>query len=249
MDANPLVTAFAGKPDTLYGPLALRGSFRGEVDPERAFLDALTGTVRFDIEKGRLVGVSLLEATFAKLGAVGTLGSLAVDAGRLFSGDHVEEYYGEEFERIHGSLRVNGPVAYAEPLALVYAGYGANLAGTLHFADLALDMQGRLTLFEEIDASIAEEVGAEGYQPSRRSVPLASVIGTLDAPEVQIAGKSAVEFATGYAKSLYGGKLKGLLEEELGQGAGRVLGGALEELLGGDRQSPSSDPPKSADMW
>jgi hypothetical protein len=235
-DANALVTAFAGKPDTLYGPLSLRGSFRGEVDPARPFLDALTGTVRFDIEKGRLVGVSLLQATFAKLGALGTLGSLAVDAGRLFSGDHVEEYYGEEFELIRGSLRVNGPVAYAEPLTLLYAGYGADLAGSLHFADLSLDMQGRLTLFEEIDASIADEVGASGYQPSRRSIPLASVGGTLDAPEVQIAGNSAVEFATGYAKSLYGGKLKGLLEKELGEGAGQVLGGALEEIIGGDRQ-------------
>jgi hypothetical protein len=235
-DANALVTTFAGKPDTLYGPLSLRGSFRGAVDPERAFLDALTGTLRFDIVKGRLVGVSLLQATFAKLGALGTLGSLAVDAGSLFSGDHVEAYYGEEFELIRGNLRVNGAVAYAEPLALVYAGYGADLAGTLHFADLALDMQGRLTLFEEIDASIAKEIGAEGYQPSRRSIPLASVGGTLDAPEVQIAGNSALEFATGYAKSLYSGKLKGLLDEELGQGAGQVLGGALEGILGGDRQ-------------
>jgi hypothetical protein len=89
-DTNALVTAFAGKPDTLYGPLSLRGAFRGGVDPERPFLDALTGTVRFDIEKGRLVGTSLLQATFSKLGAVGTLGSLAVHAGRLFGGDHVE---------------------------------------------------------------------------------------------------------------------------------------------------------------
>jgi hypothetical protein len=235
-DANALLTAFAGKPDTLYGPLSLRGAFRGAVDPERPFLDALTGTLQFDIEKGRLVGISLLQATFSKLGAVGTLGSLAVNAGQLFSGDHVEEYYSEEFERIHGSLRVNGPVAYAEPLALLYSGYGADLAGTLRLTDLSLDMVGRLTLFEEIDASIADEVGAEGYEPSRRSIPLASVRGTLDAPEVQLAGNSAVEFATGYARSLYGEKLKGILDKEFGKGTGQAIEGALDGIFGGDRQ-------------
>lgn len=236
VDSNALLTAFAGEPDTLYGPLSLRGAFRGAVDPERPFLDALTGEVRFDIEKGRLVGISLLQATFSKLGALGTLGSLAVNAGHLFTGGHVEKYYGEEFERIRGSLRVNGPVAYAEPLALLYSAYGADLAGTLYLTDLSLDMKGRLTLFEEIDASIAEEVGAEGYQPSRRSIPLASVRGTLDAPEVQIAGNSATKFATRYARDLYAGKLKGLVDSELGEGASRAIEGVLEGLFGGDRQ-------------
>jgi hypothetical protein len=235
-DANALLTAFAGKPDTLYGPLSLRGSFRGAVDPERPFLDALTGTVRFDIEKGRLVGISLLEATFAKLGALGTVGSLAVDAGHLFTGGHFEKYYGDEFELIRGSLRVNGPVAHAEPLTLLYRNYGANLAGTLHLMDLSLEMEGRLTLSKEVDASIADELGAEDYQPSRRSIPLASVGGTLDAPEVQLARSSAVDFATGYAKSLYGGRLKGLLDKELGQGAGQAVGDALDEILGGSAQ-------------
>ncbi len=127
-DTNALVTAFAGKPDTLYGPLSLRGSFRGVVDPERPFLDALTGSVQFDIEKGRLVGISLLQATFAKLGALGGLGALAIQAGQLFSGDHVEEYYTDEFERIYGRLQLNGPVALAEPLSLLYSGYGASPA-------------------------------------------------------------------------------------------------------------------------
>jgi hypothetical protein len=235
-DANALVTAFAGKPDTLYGPLSLRGSFRGAVDPKRPFLDALTGTVQFDIEKGRLVGISLLQATFTKLGALGKLGSLAVDAGHLFSGGHVEEYYGDEFELIHGNLRVNGPVAHAEPFTLLYSGYGADLAGELRLTDLSLDMQGRLTVFEEVDASIADEIGAESYQASRRSIPLASVGGTLDAPVVQVAGNSAAEFATEYAKSLYSGKLKGLLDKELGQGAGQILGGALDGMLSGDRE-------------
>ena len=248
-DTNALVTAFASKPDTLYGPLSLRGSFRGVVDPERPFLDALAGSVQFDIAKGRLVGISLLQATFAKLGALGGLGALAIQAGQLFGGDHVEEYYTDEFERIYGRLHVNGPVALAEPLSLLYSGYGADLTGTLHLTDLSLDMVGRLTLFEEIDARIAAEVGAEGYEPSRRSIPLAAVGGTLDAPEVQLAGNSGLQFATGYAKSLYSGKLKGVLDEQLGQGAGQAIGGALEGILGGDRQRSTQDPPKSTELW
>jgi hypothetical protein len=230
-DSNALVTAFASKSDTLYGPLSLRGSFRGVVDPERPFLDTLEGSVEFNINKGRLVGVSLLEATFGKLGK---LGALAVNTGNLFAGDHVEQYYGDEFEQIHGSLRVNGPTAYAEPLALLYDAYGADLAGTLRFEDLALDMTGRLTFFEDIDASIAGKVGAdEGYEPARRSIPLASVRGTLDAPDVQLAGNTAADFAARYTRDLYGGKLRGLIDDELGDGAGDAIEGVLEGIFGG----------------
>jgi hypothetical protein len=73
--------------------------------------------------------------------------------------------------------------------------------------------------------------------------------GTLDAPEVQLAGNSGVEFATGYAKSLYGGKLKGILDEQLGQDAGQAIGDVLEGILGGDRRRSSEDLPNSAEMW
>jgi len=233
-DSNALLVAFGGKPDTIYGPLSLRGSFRGAVDTDVAFLDALTGTVQFNIEKGRLVGVSLLEATFGKLGGLVKLGALAVSAGNLFSGGHVEEYYGDEFERIHGNLRLDGSTAHAEPLALLYSDYGADLVGTLHFEDLSLDMTGRLTLFEEIDASIADEVNAEGYEPVRRSIPLASVRGTLDEPDVQLGSNAAADFATRYTTDLYGSKLRGLIDNEFGEGAGGAIQGALEGILGGD---------------
>jgi hypothetical protein len=236
-DSNALMKAFAGKPDTLYGPLSLQGNFRGAVDPTRPFLDALNGEVEFSIDQGRLVGASLLEATFGELGALRELGSLAVDTGRLFAGEHVDQYYSEEFERIYGSLRVNGSTAYAEPLALLYPSYSADLAGTVHLTDLSLDMKGRLTLSEEIDASIAKEVGAESYQPKRRVIPLASVRGTLDAPDVKLAGNAGADFAARYAKDLYGNKLRGLIDRELGEGAGSAIEGALEGLLRGNRPS------------
>jgi hypothetical protein len=73
-DVNALSTAFAATPDTLHGPLDLHGSVRGTLG-EGSPLETLRGDIDFGIEKGRLVGVSLLEATFGELGALGSLGS------------------------------------------------------------------------------------------------------------------------------------------------------------------------------
>jgi hypothetical protein len=72
-DVNALSTAFAATPDTLHGPLDLHGSVRGTLG-EGSPLETLRGDIDFGIEKGRLVGVSLLEATFGELGALGSLG-------------------------------------------------------------------------------------------------------------------------------------------------------------------------------
>jgi hypothetical protein len=235
-DTNALVTAFAGKPDTLQGPLSLQGSYRGVLDPERPLVGGLSGEADLDIEKGRLAGVSLLQASFAQLGSLGSLGSLALDAGRLFGGRDLQRFYGDEFERIQARLRIVDGIVHAEPLALLYSTYDATLTGTLDLADLSLDMQGLLTIYEEVDGSIARHAGAEGYQPTRRSIPLAAVRGSLDAPKVQIAGNSAVEFASGYAKSLYGGQLESVLDKELGKGTGQAIEDALEGIFGGDRR-------------
>ncbi|HEY5656197.1 MAG TPA: AsmA-like C-terminal region-containing protein, partial [Myxococcota bacterium] len=242
VDANALVTAFAGKPDTLQGPLSLKGSYRGALHPGQSALEALNGEVALDIEKGRLAGVSLLQATFAQLGALGSLGAVALDAGRLFGGRDLQRFYGDEFESIRARLRIVDGVIHAEPLTLLYSAYGAQLTGTLHLSDLSLDMQGRLNIYEDVDASIARNAGARSYQPSSRSIPLASVRGTLDAPKVQVAGRSGLDFATGYAKSLYGEQLKGILDKELGKDAGRAIGGVLEGILGGSAKEPPPTP-------
>jgi hypothetical protein len=234
-DANALSTAFAATPDTLYGPLDLQGSVRGTLD-ERPPLETLRGDIDFGIEKGRLVGVSLLEATFAQLGALGSLGSVAVDAGRAFGGRDLQALYGDEFESLRGTLHIADGVVHAKPFALVYRGYGADLGGTIGLTDFSLDMQGRITLYEATDAIVARNIGApDGYQPTRRTIPLAAVTGSLDAPVVRIARKSATDFAAAYAKDVYAGKLKKVVDEELGEGSGDLVEqglGAIEGLFG-----------------
>jgi hypothetical protein len=238
-DVNALSTAFAASPDTLHGPLDLRGSVRGTLG-ERPPLETLQGDIEFGIEKGRLVGVSLLEATFDKLGALGSLGSAAVDAGRVFGGRDLQALYGDEFEIMSGKLHIADGVVHAKPFAMVYRGYGADLGGTIGLTDLSLEMEGRLKLFESTDAILARNAGApDSYQPTVRTIPLAGVGGTLDAPEVRVARSTATDFAAAYAKDIYVGKLKKVVEDELGEGTGDLVDqglGALEGLFGRSRR-------------
>jgi hypothetical protein len=232
-DVNALASAFAGKPDTLFGPLNLTGKVTGTVEPDRSPLETLDGTLDFDVTKGKLVGVSLLEATLSQLGAVGKIGSLAVDAGRVFGGRDLQRFYGDEFEQLRGTFKVRDGVVYSEPLSLVYPGYGAKLAGTIDLADLALDMKGTITLFEDVDASIAQGIGADdGYRPSRRQIPLAGVVGTLDDPKVRLGANEATRFVTAYAGDLYEDKLKRVVTDELGEGADAIVDEGLDVLRG-----------------
>jgi hypothetical protein len=199
-------------------------------------IETLRGDIDFGIEKGRLVGVSLLEATFGELGALGSLGSVAVDAGRAFGGRDLQALYGDEFEIMSGKLHIVDGVVHAKPFKMIYRGYGADLGGTIGLTDLSVDMQGRITLFEPTDAIVARNLGApDSYQPTQRSIPLAGVGGTLEAPEVKIASSAATDFAAAYAKDVYAGKLKKVVEDELGEGTGDLVDqglGAIEGLFG-----------------
>jgi len=231
-DANALTTAIARKPDVLFGPLALRGAFSGGLEPGRTFLSSLRGHLESDIIDGRLVGVSLLRATFEQLGGAGKLGVLALEAGRVFGGRDLQRFYADAFDAIEAKLSVADGVVRAEPLLLRYPSYTANLRGSLGLEDLSLDMHGLLTIAEGVDAAIAKQLGAANYQPAQRSIPLASVRGSLDAPVVQVGGNAATEFVTHYAQALYGGKLRDVLDKQVGQGAGQALEGALKGILG-----------------
>ena len=177
-DSNQLFTDLLSKPDTLYGPLELDLDLAGGLggDP----LQSLTGTVDFGVEPGRLVGVSLLRAVFDRLG---TAGSLVVNLGKVFGGRDLQRFYGDEFELLSGALTLRDGIAHANDLTLRYRGYAVRLEGTLALADLGLDMSGELTLHEELDAAIAQELSLSDYQPRQRVVPLARVGGTLDAPK------------------------------------------------------------------
>ena len=227
-DANALLTAVAGKPDTLHGPLGLDASFRGLLGGD--VVSSLEGRIDFGVVNGRLAGVSLLRAVFDRLGAVG---SLALDLGKAFGGRDLQRFYGDEFERLTGVFDIANGVARTDDLTFLYRGYGVRLCGTLGLDDLSLDMRGDLTLHEEIDAELAQELGARSsYRPRRREIKLASVKGTLDAPSVSVSSRAAVLLATSYAS---GSLIDEALGDALGGEAGQVVDSILQGILGGSR--------------
>jgi hypothetical protein len=231
-DSNALLAGFAHQPDRLHGPLDAKGALRGQLSGERAFLDALSGDLAFDIEGGRIVGASLLEAV------LGSLGERLAEAGRNHK--DWERFTSEQFESLSGTLRIADGRLVTAPVTLRYRDYGAQLEGPIGLADLALDLTGTLTFEETLDAVLARSFGAgDDYVPERRSVSLAAVRGTLGAPVVQLAGSSVVNLAAGYAKQIERGDLKRRVEKELGPGSGEIVDqglDVLEGLLGGGRK-------------
>jgi uncharacterized protein involved in outer membrane biogenesis len=235
-DSNALLASLFAKPDTLYGPLGLDANLAGALggDPLRS----LTGQLDFGVVEGRLVGVSLLRAVFDRLGGVG--GAL-LDLGKAFGGRDLQRFYGDEFEKIEGVVQIADGVARSDGLSLQYRGYAVRLRGSLALADLALDMRGDLTIDEELDAEVAEELSLKGYQPRQRTIELAEVGGTLSAPTVRVTPEVAARFAAAYAGDTYLDKLRGVVEEEVGEGSGGLVDqglGVLKDVLGGKPKPP-----------
>ena len=125
------------------------------------------------------------------------------------------------------------------PIALTYPDWGAQLEGPIRLADLALDLKGRLTIEEALDAALARAFGArDDYVPQTRVVDLASVRGELGAPKVQITGSAVATLAAAYAGQIEREELKKRIEKELGPGSGEIVDQGLEvleDLLGGKK--------------
>ncbi len=235
-DTNALVTAFAGKPDLLFGPLDLSGHLEGTIGGERSPIEALRGKLAVEVREGRLVGVSLLESAFESLGAGGGTAAVAAQLGRAFAGSGLQRFYGEEFESIRGALRIADGVATADSLELLYRDYAVALWGDVGLLDLALDMEGEITLFEDVDRALAEQAGARSARGRRRTIPLASVQGTLDSPEVKVTPEVALRLASVYLRDAHAEKAKEWADEKVGEGAGDVLDGLLDIFGGTERR-------------
>lgn len=221
-DSNALVSAFARRKDVLTGPLGLSGELRGGLG-DGSPLKQLSGNLDFDIVPGRLVGVSLLREALQQVGGVG---GLAAEIAPLVGGRDLSRYYDDHFESLKGAVRVDRGVANQQ-IAIVYAGYGANLRGEVRLADLALDLTGELVLSPELDATIARGIGApKDYQGQRRVISLAAVGGTLAEPKVRVAQAVAREFVGAYARAIAGEQLR----RSLGRDGQRIL-----DALGGKR--------------
>ena len=244
-DVDALLATFAGQEGRVYGPLVGGGRLEGELGGEVDFLEAVRGEMRFGIEDGRIVGVSLLESV------LGPLGARLSELGRDRVGGDLKRFYDERFESLSAALRISDGKVLSEPLDLVYQGYSARLEGPIALNDLALDLRGSLTLHEELDATLARAFGAgKDYAPRRRTLPLAAVRGSLGEPKVQLSGSAVEQIATAYAADAYQGELRKKVEKELGPGSGQIVDEGLrvlDGLLGGGRpRRPEPAPPPEA---
>jgi uncharacterized protein involved in outer membrane biogenesis len=233
-DSNALLTGYAQQRDRLSGPLDMKGTLRGTTAGESSFLDALSGDLVFDIEQGRIVGVSLLEVV------LGSFGGTVVEAVRQQGGKDWERFTSDRFESLRGTLQIADGRVMTSPVSLTYPDWGAQLEGPIRLSDLALDLKGRLTIKETLDKALARAFGARrDYVPQVRVVELASVRGEPGAPKVQLAGSGVANLAAAYAGSIERDELKKQLEKRLGPGSGELVDQGLEVLqgvLGGKKQ-------------
>lgn len=234
VDTNALLAGFAKQPDRLSGPLDLKGTLRGTTAGGQSFLDALSGDIALDIEDGRIIGATLLEAV------LGSFGGRVNDALKQQGGKNWERYTTDQFESLLGTLHIENGQLVTSPIKLTYPDWGAQLEGPIRLADLAIDLKGRITIGEALDASLARAFGArDGYVPEQRTIELASVRGQLGAPKVQLAGRSIAQIAATYAGSARTDELKERLEKELGPGSGELIDqglGVLKGVLGGKKE-------------
>ena len=226
-DSSALVAAFGGDRERLSGPLDLEADLAAPLGGGQPPLAGLAGDVSLRIAPGRLRKVSLLRAAFETAGA-----AKAVDRGDR---DALQRHYGDEFESLSGRFRIRGGVAHTDDLRLVYQGYTAELQGSIGLADRALDLRGSLTLDEDLGAAGA----------GRRTIPLASVTGTLDDPRVSLTREALAGIAAAYAGDpRRREKWERKLDERLGEGRGKDVLDALDQMLETLKKPPQEGVPE-----
>jgi hypothetical protein len=238
LDSAAIAAAFGAPKDSVSGPLDVDAKLAAPLGGEAALVDALTGPLTFEIAPGRLPGVSLFRNAVDALGGVASAAALF---GKQSAGGTLERFYEDEFESLGGTFTLGGGKATTDDLALLYGDYRVDLTGDVALADTALDLEGKLTIYESIDQAIAGAAAttgaaSEGKRAVKRELPLAHVGGTANAPSVSISPKAALAFTTSY---LGGGKLREKLDESV-PGAGDVID-ALGGFLGGQKKKEESE--------
>jgi len=238
VESSALLALFTEKSDTLQGPLELRGKLSGPLGSGRPLAETLEGKLRVRIEPGRLKGVSVLQRTFQ---GVGTIGDAEPLAGRLEGGRTLQRFYDDEFQYLGGTLRIARGLVRSDDLKLVYHNYTVDLRGTVRLRDQQLDLQGKLTIDDEIDGTIANQGAPERKpEPGRsREIPLARVTGTLDSPRVELTEEAVLRLAAVYATSERRDEWKEKIDKYLGEGSGSQVLDTLDGILSGEPREPS----------
>jgi hypothetical protein len=215
-DTNKLVSALSSKRDFIYGMLDFDGDLSGAVAGPRPPLESIDGRVRFNIDKGRMKGVSILQLAFDRMGSVASVAALA---SQVLGGPNLTPFYEDDFKEIRGTFDVQQGVVRTNDMRIVYRDYAVDLRGLLRLADLGVDMTGIITLGEKISATLGRK-GGSGAQ----TISLARVTGTLDDPEVQVSPEVAMAFLGGSGASK---KLDKVIDDTVGGEVGDLLKGVL----------------------
>lgn len=233
LESGALMAA-AGQPaDLLTGPLDLDAVLGGPLPAEGSILRQLDGRIVFEIAPGTLKGVSFLESAFGGLEGVGRAALLAGERE-----ERLARFYGDRFERLGGTIRLGDGEARSDDLRLDYGAYHVDLRGSIGLEDLALDLTGQITLEEEVDRALTDD--SQGGR--RRVIPLAHVGGTLPEPRVELTQEALRGFAAAYtADSRRREKWEEEIDERLGEGAGREVLRALDDVLRGGSGGDSDD--------
>jgi hypothetical protein len=218
-DSSAVVAAFGGPRDRLSGPLDVDASVAGPLAGGDALLAALEGDVSLRVAPGKLRKVSLLREVLAVAGGVALVSGRGKDEA-----DTLRRYGGDEFDSLSGRFHVAQGRARTDDLRLVYPGYTAELRGSVGLADRALDLRGTLELERP-----------EKGRP--RTIPLASVTGTIDAPEVALSREALAGAAAAYTgDERRRAKWESKLDKKLGEGQGKQVLEALDKVLQGMQQ-------------
>jgi AsmA-like C-terminal region/Domain of Unknown Function (DUF748) len=227
-DSSALLGALAGNREILSGPLDLTADLGGPLAGPAPLLQAIAGTVDLRIAPGRLRNVSLLRTAFRT--------ARVAESARGKDGSQLDRYYSDEFESLAGRFRVADGKARTDDLRLVYGGYSADLRGGIGLEDRALDLRGSLTLEPEVDSAL---VGGSGR---RRTIPLASVKGTVEDPQVALTPEAMAAIASVYVQDeRRREKWEKKLDERLGEGRGKDVLNALDKVLQSLQQPPAED--------
>jgi hypothetical protein len=238
-DTNQLVSAFAGRRDTFFGLLNWTGDLSGTVGD--SLIRSLDGSTTLDIRDGRIVGLSILEATFDAIAGKGggrSAASVVALAGVL-TGKDLEKYYGDDFELLAGTLRVARGVASTRDLRLVYRDYKVELKGHLGLEDGRYEMTGTLTLGKEIDATLADDMGGKSRSKRPAVIPI-GLRGSLNEPfdlqsgnpRIAVTSEVVTSLASRYVIDRYAEEI----DEAIGvEGASEALRGVIDILGGGKK--------------
>jgi AsmA-like C-terminal region/Domain of Unknown Function (DUF748) len=227
-DSSALVGALTGNREILSGPLDLTADLGGPLAGPTPLLQAIAGTLDLRIAPGRLRNVSLLRTAFRT--------ARVAESARGKEKSKLDRYYSDEFESLSGRFRIADGKARTDDLRLVYGGYSADLRGGIGLEDRSLDLRGSLTLEPEVDSAL---VGGSGR---RRTIPLASVKGTVDDPQVALTPEAVAAIASVYVQDeRRREKWEKKLDERLGEGRGKDVLNALDKVLQSLQQPPAED--------